>query len=183
MKIDEVYSGWHHRSNPPNHVPSISKSYSYLWNFELVSGTSGSSSLTIRVMPVLPRPLRAPPLLPRKPTTRPLPANDYPARTRIRKAYQFCLALEAQKDWNSINSKLLTRGIDGTSRSPQTRTWQNLAPTVVGRVLGHALRLAPSEHGRNALTREILECRGNAEMLARVSHLYVYGLIRICEFR
>jgi hypothetical protein len=40
--------------------------------------------------------------------------------------------------------------------------------------------VAPSEDGRNALTREILDCKGDLELMAGLAHLYVYGLIRVC---
>jgi hypothetical protein len=54
-------------------------------------------------------------------------------------------------------------------------------PTMAARVLGHALRLAPSDVGCDALAQEIIDCQGDPELLAGLAHLYVYGMIRVCE--
>ena len=58
----------------------------------------------------------------------------------------------------------------------------DMSPPVTARVLGHALLLAPSEQGRAALTRDVLGCEGDPELLAGVAHLYVYGLMCVCAF-
>ena len=58
----------------------------------------------------------------------------------------------------------------------------DMGPPLTARVLGHALLLAPSEQGRAALTRDILGCKDDPELLAGVAYLYVYGLMRVRAF-
>ncbi|KAF6746670.1 hypothetical protein DFP72DRAFT_1152120 [Ephemerocybe angulata] len=55
---------------------------------------------------------------------------------------------------------------------------QDIPPVIIARVLGHGLRLAPSEEGRQVLAREILDCNTDWELLAGLGHVYVYGMIR-----
>lgn len=96
----------------------------------------------------------------------PLPENHYPDDTEIRRAYDQCLALEQRDAWSVVDDGLQNEAIT-----------TNLSP----RVLGQALLLAPSEEGRDALTRDIIGCNGDFGLLAGLAHLFVYGLIRLCE--
>ncbi|EPS96388.1 hypothetical protein FOMPIDRAFT_88923 [Fomitopsis schrenkii] len=52
-----------------------------------------------------------------------------------------------------------------------------MPPAVVARVLGYGIRC--NDRGRDALVRDILACNKEAELLAGVAHLYVYGLCRV----
>lgn len=49
------------------------------------------------------------------------------------------------------------------------------------RVLGFALLYSPSVGGSEALAAEILGCNRDHDLLAGLAHIYVYGLIRVCE--
>ncbi|KZT74307.1 hypothetical protein DAEQUDRAFT_753793 [Daedalea quercina L-15889] len=110
--------------------------------------------------------------LARKPTsTAPLPPNTYPHGDDIRKAYEDCLSLEQHElGWNVLATQL---------QDTPENIMADLNPKISARVLGWALLLAPSDEGRAALTREIIGCDGDPELLAGLAHLYVYGLIRV----
>lgn len=56
------------------------------------------------------------------------------------------------------------------------------SPQVAARVLGWALRYAPSSEGQEALALEISSCRDNVLILGNLASLYILGLIRVCEF-
>lgn len=49
------------------------------------------------------------------------------------------------------------------------------------RVLGFALLYSSSVGGSEALAAEILGCNGDHDLLAGLAHIYVHGLIRVCE--
>ncbi|KAJ7196767.1 hypothetical protein GGX14DRAFT_375800 [Mycena pura] len=54
-------------------------------------------------------------------------------------------------------------------------------PEVAGRTLGYALIFAPSDAGRDCVAREVNACNGDIERLAALAHLYIFGLVRVCE--
>ncbi|CAA7263813.1 unnamed protein product [Cyclocybe aegerita] len=110
--------------------------------------------------------------LAKKPTPQPLPTNPFIPETPTHDAYDQCLSLEQQPGWYIFESDL--RGKDFSES-----IMRDLSPVIVARVLGHALRLAPSDEGREVLTREIIGCEADPELLAGLSHLYVYGMIRV----
>ncbi|KXN89744.1 hypothetical protein AN958_05284 [Leucoagaricus sp. SymC.cos] len=87
------------------------------------------------------------------------------------RAYDVCLALQSLQEWKIFKSDL--------EKPISKPILLDMNPPLVARVLGHALVLAPNENGRDALTREILGCNGDHELLAGLAHLYVKGLIRV----
>lgn len=82
----------------------------------------------------------------------------------------------------------------------------DMSPKTVARVLGHALLVALDTASRDVLAREIMDCKiqpedpyvtntdclvdvliqesstCSSELLAGLAHLYVFGLICICEY-
>lgn len=101
-----------------------------------------------------------------------LPQPLIPPGTDLHDAYQSCKWLEQKTTWGIIANDLDLIG----SESSDSR----MSPTNAARVLGHALLLAPSQSGREALARDIVACNGEEEWLATVADLYVHGLIRVC---
>jgi hypothetical protein len=102
-------------------------------------------------------------------TPQPLPENHFPSDTDIQQAYDQCLALEQHELRNSSQSDL--------HRTNSCITTSNTNPQVLARILGYSILFAPSEDGRTALTREIIGCEGNSELLFALAYLYVYGMI------
>ncbi|KAJ3563705.1 hypothetical protein NP233_g8768 [Leucocoprinus birnbaumii] len=103
--------------------------------------------------------------------SQPLPPNPYECDTLLFNAYEQCLSLERRESWSLFLAELDKQYSHGIL--------QGMSPRTAGRVLGYALRLAPSVAGRDALEREINICGGDFELLGGLAHLYVYGLIRI----
>lgn len=97
--------------------------------------------------------------------------NPYPIGD-IHTAYEHCRRLECLEYWNTFS--------DDLRNSLSMDVTQRMAPRVAARVLGHGLRFAPNDVGREALVRDILACDEDLELLAGLAHLYVYGLIRVC---
>ncbi|KAJ3512556.1 hypothetical protein NLJ89_g3447 [Agrocybe chaxingu] len=105
------------------------------------------------------------------PSPQPLPTNPFIPETPTHDAYDQCLSLEQQPGWHVFESDL--------GRDFSESIMRDMSPVIVARVLGHALRLAPSDEGREVLTREIIDCEAHPELLAGLGHLYVYGMIRV----
>ena len=99
-----------------------------------------------------------------------------PAGGDLWRAFQVCKTLESKEQWVSSGSDLAHTRSEGVPL--------DLTPTCAARVLGFALlHSQASDHGRNTLATEILECddsENDHELLSRLAHSYVYGLIRIC---
>ncbi|KAF6747257.1 hypothetical protein DFP72DRAFT_1075516 [Ephemerocybe angulata] len=100
-----------------------------------------------------------------------LPTNPFQAEDGAYNTYDHCLNLEKEQRWNAIDK--------GLAQLYSVDIMGDIPPVTIARVLGHCLRLAPSEEGRQVLAREILDCNGGQELLAGLGHLYVYGLIRV----
>ncbi|KAI0782657.1 hypothetical protein C8Q75DRAFT_811583 [Abortiporus biennis] len=82
----------------------------------------------------------------------------------ICKAYDTCFALEKKVVWSfGVNEEILS---------------DKLPPQIAGRVLGHALILAPTETSRDKLAKEISDCEDDDTFLASLAYLYIFGLIR-----
>lgn len=109
-----------------------------------------------------------------KPTPLPLPVNTFPHSSPTQVAYDACLILEQRGAWNTLNRDL--------QKAASEFIMFDMSPLVASCVLGHALVLAPSEDGREALAREINSCYSDPELLAGLAHLYVFGLMRVCAF-
>ena len=58
---------------------------------------------------------------------------------------------------------------------------KTLPPACASRVLSFALLHSPSDRGRDNLATEILDCNDDHVLLAELTHLYMYGLIRVCK--
>ncbi|KAJ3490132.1 hypothetical protein NLJ89_g11461 [Agrocybe chaxingu] len=108
-------------------------------------------------------------LLAGKPYPQPLPLNPFVPDTPTHGAYEECLLLEQKKEWNEF--------ADDLGRDFSESIVNNLPPVVVARVLGHALRLAPSDDDRGVLAREIMDCKADPkdlhcspELLAGLAH-------------
>ena len=86
----------------------------------------------------------------------PLPPNPFPPSS-CQKAYQIILELEA--------------------RAPSLPN----NPLVSARLLGHLLRLAPHEHARDQLEREINGASGDDALISLAGH-YMQTFLRTCEF-
>lgn len=102
----------------------------------------------------------------------PLELNTFTPGTDIYNAYERCLKLQSHLLW----SRFVT---DLADDPPYKEILKELPPVVSARILGHALKYAPSDEGRDALAREIRDCGDLAE-LGLLAYLYVYGLIRVC---
>ena len=105
----------------------------------------------------------------------PLPDNPYDLANQQDwyRAFDTCKWLEAADNWGTLLPDLVK------THSEVIMLQTN--PQVAGRTLGYALILAPSDVGRDAIARAVNDCNRNAEILAGLAHLYIYGLIRICE--
>ena len=104
----------------------------------------------------------------------PYPEN-FPEGGDLWRAFQVCKTLESGELWVLSESNLVHTGPEGIPL--------DLTPTCAARVLGSALLYSPSDHGRDALAAEILECsdsENDHELLSELAHFYVYGLIRLC---
>ena len=105
----------------------------------------------------------------------PLRPENFPERSDLRRAFQVCKTLESEERWVLPESDLAHTRSEGIPL--------DLTPTCAARVLGFALLYPPSDHGRDRLAAEILECsdsKNDHELLSELAHLYVYGLIRLC---
>ncbi|KAF8310344.1 uncharacterized protein EI90DRAFT_3006951 [Cantharellus anzutake] len=109
------------------------------------------------------------------------------------KAYSRCLSLEKLGGWGIHVPEL--------QEAYSEDIMAQFTACKVARILGYCLLAAPSKQGCDALTREILGCAGKAqklecadkeeaemlepvgqveaEMLAGLAHLYIYGLTRV----
>ena len=99
----------------------------------------------------------------------------FPTGGDLWRAFQVCKTLESKEKWISSGSDLAHTRSEGIPL--------DLTPTCAARVLGFALLYSPSDHGRDALAAEILECsdsENDHELLSELAHIYVYGLIRLC---
>ena len=105
----------------------------------------------------------------------PLPNNPYDLANQQDwyRAFDACKWLEAADNWGKFLPDL--------AKTHSEVIMLQTNPQVAGRTLGYALILAPSDVGRDAVARAVNDCNGNAEILAGLAHLYIYGLIRICE--
>ncbi|KAH9919692.1 uncharacterized protein B0H18DRAFT_1026718 [Fomitopsis serialis] len=101
--------------------------------------------------------------LTRKPNPTALHPNPYQHGDEIWEAYNQCLSLEQHEGWNTFAAQLQKDVSEGIMN--------DLSPRVAARVLGWALRVAPSDEGRNALVREIVGCNDDPELLAGLAHL------------
>lgn len=113
-------------------------------------------------------------------------------------AYEQCLILERMEGWAEFVGDLSK----GFSKSIVA----DMFPKTVARILGYALRFAPNTDGRDVLAREIVDCRTeldayvtsvdwlvdvlthesricSPELLTGLAHLYVYGMIHVCEYQ
>ena len=111
----------------------------------------------------------APELLPT-----PLPDNPYQPHTQQdwHDAFATCKWLEAADNWGAF----FREPDQALSEDIMFRT----SPRVAGRTLGYALIYAPSDVSRDCVAREIRACNDDAEILAGLAHLYIFGLIRLC---
>ena len=107
----------------------------------------------------------------------PLPDNPYQPHTQQdwHDAFMTCKQLEAADN----NWELLFRALDKALPVPDDIMFRT-SPRVAGRTLGYALIYAPSDVSRDCVAREIRACDGDAEILAGLAHLYIFGLIRLC---
>ncbi|KAI0797151.1 hypothetical protein C8Q75DRAFT_862859 [Abortiporus biennis] len=116
----------------------------------------------------------APVPLPANPFTNNVEYADEALRETICNAYDLCLALETHVIWSF--------GVEvdpNVENRPTEKILQKLSPIIAARVLGHALRLAPTATSRAHLANEIKDCNGNDRLLAGLAHLYVFGLIGV----
>jgi hypothetical protein len=113
-----------------------------------------------------------------KPDCQPLPENQFALGTNHHMAYEECRLLEQKEAW--------------LERDLSENIMRDMPPSMVARVLGYALMFAPSEAGRDFLARDILSCRPehlstqdasycSPELLAGLAHIYVFGVIHVCE--
>lgn len=61
--------------------------------------------------------------------------------------------MEQKQGWNQFAADL--------GRDFSEAIMSDLPPVTVARVLGHALRVAPSGDGRDVLAREIMDCKAD----------------------
>lgn len=101
-----------------------------------------------------------------------LPPNGYSKNTATHTAYDHCLWFENFVSWDTL--------LNGLQQNVSEEFTTDMPPAIVARVLGFALRLAPNDAGRDYLVHNILICEKDPGLLARLAHLYVYGLCRIC---
>ena len=104
----------------------------------------------------------------------PLPDNPYEPHTQQdwHDAFTTCKRLEAADNWGVF----FREPDEALSEDIMFRT----SPLVAGRTLGYALIYAPSDVSRDCVARDIRACDGDAEILAGLAHLYIFGLIRLC---
>ncbi|KAJ7755950.1 hypothetical protein B0H16DRAFT_1722100 [Mycena metata] len=101
----------------------------------------------------------------------PTPLPPYTFKTENdRSAYEICLWLQTFSAWGTFADDLNDLG-----ETLMCKT----SVTVAARTLGYALIYSPTTKGRDAVAREINGCGKNAEHLAGLAHLYIYGLIRV----
>lgn len=100
----------------------------------------------------------------------PLPANHFNVATNQdwHRAFNSCRRLEAADRWATFSHDL-------------EEIMLHTNPQVAARTLGYALVFAPSDVGRDCVAREVNACHDDPEILAGLAHLYMYGLIRICQ--
>ncbi|KAF8308855.1 uncharacterized protein EI90DRAFT_3107332 [Cantharellus anzutake] len=102
------------------------------------------------------------------------------------KAYSRCLSLEKLGGWGIHVPEL--------QEAYSEDIMAQFTACKVARILGYCLLAAPSKQGCDALTRTKLECADKeeaemlepvgqveAEMLAGLAHLYIYGLTRVFQ--
>ena len=109
----------------------------------------------------------------------PLPPNPYSPLThppQWHTAFNACIPLEHASTWAdlSLSPHLLEPSTESVHIMLQT------SPQVAGRTLGYALLHAPNDAARDRVAREIASCEGDAELLAGLAHVCIFGLIRIC---
>ena len=104
-----------------------------------------------------------------------LPPNPYSPLTHPswHAAYAYCIPLEQTGTLSDTMFPLVP------PVSPQVDMLQT-SGQVAGRTLGYALIHAPNDAARDCVAREINGCEDNAELLAGLAHVYIFGFIRIC---
>ena len=104
----------------------------------------------------------------------PLPPNPYSPLThpKFHTAFNACIPLERASTWADL-------GLSPHLLEP-VHVMLQTSPQVAGRTLGYALLHAPNDTARDRVAREIIRCEGDAELLAGLAHVCIFGLIRIC---
>ena len=105
----------------------------------------------------------------------PLPQNLYPTGD-LCAAYERCLWLQESLPVGRDLS------VDDSEKAGSLETTLELSPVVAARVLGYGLLYSFTDAGRNTLSHDILSCGEDKELLVGLAHLYVYGLLRVCEW-
>ncbi|PIL26862.1 hypothetical protein GSI_11042 [Ganoderma sinense ZZ0214-1] len=111
----------------------------------------------------------------------PLPPNPYSPTTHPawHAAFNACLPLaECAGTWADL-SPGLAAAADTSGAAVDTMLALQTSPEVAGRTLGHALLRAPHDVARDCVAREITGCEGDAELLAGLAHVFIFGLARI----
>lgn len=106
--------------------------------------------------------------------TTPLPGNPYGPVTEKHwhSAFDSCRRLENSDGWDFLADQ------DALYSPPLMLA---TSPTVAARALGYVLIYAPNDQSRNNVAHEVNSCGDDAELLAGLAHLLIFGLIRICE--
>lgn len=113
----------------------------------------------------------------KKTNAKPLPVcpSHFSLEPGLESAFRICKTLESRgRRWIRLGP--------GVEQPGSELCFQQLIPEMAGRVLGYGLLYPPSDAGRDALATDILGCGDNHAKLAALAHLYVYALIRVCEF-
>ncbi|KAJ7656301.1 hypothetical protein DFH06DRAFT_469170 [Mycena polygramma] len=106
----------------------------------------------------------------------PLPSDHIPSDHSFpdaasQSAFESCLWLEELSSWETFT---------GTDSNLQHKTLMlQTPPQVAARTLGYALLFAPTELECLCVAREINACDRDAETLAGLARLYIYGVIRM----